>query len=234
MRTTRWNLLLCKHGLSRISQFQGGLVSFQWKQDKGSMNMGRIWKPLVEKEKSAWDCFPSSVFPSPDPSHSPLCIRDGDTWLQGEMAAWLSQPGCSVVSPCQQVSLSDAASDSWTVLSSLLFCCKCVDVQAEEEMLWRKVLYGNVFWEDLYQLCLWRAWGCLDTCMDLVFLAAHPVSTLLLRMLSLGCRMCTLSAPGNCCTAPRSRGLGTNVYTRQSYPWEPSGAPTAPVVALGD
>lgn len=58
MRTDRWNLLPCKHGLGRISQFQGGLVSAQWKQDKESMNMGRTWASLVKKRKICMGLFP--------------------------------------------------------------------------------------------------------------------------------------------------------------------------------
>lgn len=106
MRTTRWNLLPCKHGLGRISQFQGGLVSLQWKQDKESMNIGRTWVSLAKKRKICMGLFPSLCLPSSNILSclmSLLCFRVGQhnrTKVKGELAS------CSVK---QSVTLAAAS-----------------------------------------------------------------------------------------------------------------------------
>lgn len=153
MRTTRWNFLVCKHSLGRVSQFQGGLVSVQWKQDKASMNVGRTWVSLVKKEKSALDCFPSSVLPTPKSclvSWAFCALKVGPhnrmQKLEGELASCAGEQNITLAAPFPDLQdfrsksagfCSFCSSQALPLLSCVWstwgFRLKCVGIYAEED-----------------------------------------------------------------------------------------------------
>lgn len=157
MRTTRWNLLLCKRGLGRISQFQGRLVSVQWKQDKGSMNMERTWVSLVKKEKSEI-CMGSFPFLSPPSSKIFLSCLMSLLWFKGQATRQDKKTKGKLASCTGEQSVMLAALSSWSASlqvqinrflflmlfpsAASVYCLiltnfssfKCFGVQAEEDI----------------------------------------------------------------------------------------------------